>query len=248
MDRSDAFYAIRDAGGKRWSRWLLGTKVLVAQVAVAIAVALPFSVWINQVGKLWSSRTGSQLVGAVVVIAGLLSMLGIIVRAILGLLPERTSIRLLLRSAKTLEAAAADGAGDGQIARGSTTSAPAETAPVMRRGGDGKWPMRVVPPCVGLSAQPFVVEGRGGPWLIDTGYIELFDKTPSKDGRAAVVGELVVDVGEEVVMLAESQDEVQAPNWFSGAVRLSGYRDRRIRRLEGTEKNPIRIWRVPKSA
>ena len=248
MDRLDPYDAIREAGGKEWSLWLLGTKALLVQVAAAIAVALPFSVWINTAIKLWSSRTGSQLVGGVVVIAGLLSMLVIIVRVIFGLLPERTSIRRLLRSAKALEAAAADGASNGQVARGSITSASAETVPVLLRVADTKLELGVLPSGVRLYAQPFVVEGRGGPWLIDTAYIELFDKTPSKDGRAAVIGELVVTVGEEVVMLADSQDEVQAPTWFSGAVGLPGYRDRRIRRLVGTEKDPIRIWRVPKSA
>ncbi len=152
------------------------------------------------------------------------------------------------KSTKKLERAAARGGEDGPVVRGAIAATPDGKASALFREASTLDVRGQPAPHVRVTAQPFVVEGPGGPWLTDTAFIEAFDKTPSRVGRAAVDGELSAGVGDEEVIRATAQEQVRAPPWVSNAVGLPGYRDRRIRRLIGTEKDPIRIWWVPKSA
>jgi hypothetical protein len=160
---------------------------------------------------------------------------------------RESSLEQLLQRARALEALAQQGTRGEEWARGFISAAHHADAPVIVRELEKPHKEGRADHAVKLTAQPFVVDCDDESLLVDSPYIELVGLAPSVDGEAAVRDELAVHVGERVVVVLGATDDVQAPSWFRGDALSPGYRERKIRRLVGTEKHPIQLWVVPTS-
>lgn len=102
---------------------------------------------------------------------------------------------------------------------------------------------------VRVTMQPFVIETDEGACLIDTRFIEVCGGTPSVDGYSAVWGELVVNVGDEVFVMAAAEEEATVGAWYDGEAARGGFRDNAatMTRLIGTGEEPLRVWLIPAS-
>lgn len=151
----------------------------------------------------------------------------------------------LLRRARAMESALRGDEVGEAVVSGVASTAGSQKVPVMLRevrSMGRRWQRRTV---IKMTSRPFVAAGEMGVWLVDSPCIELVGGIPSRHGVRAVHGELAVHLGQEVLVMAQALDDVQAPSWFEGDTGLSRYRERRIRRAVGSDKDPVRVWALP---
>ena len=130
--------------------------------------------------------------------------------------------------------------------RGRVKAAPSPAEPVIVRETEDA---ESVYHLLRVIAQPFVIETDKGPCLIDTRFIEVCGGTPSVDGYSAIWGELVVNVGDEVYVIAAAEDEAAVGAWLDVEAAGGSFRDHAgtMTRLVGTGEEPLRVWLIPSS-
>lgn len=223
-----------------WARPVLTSAVTYAWLTVLVlAAVIPASFIVGALMDLLAGH-GSRALRVVVIVACgavMVPLLRVFVRMLLWVTP-----RVLRRRSERLATLVVNGpTARGQVVeRCTVVAAPTTELPVVCRTAtkdDPKYRPELV-----VTSQLFVVRGDAGPLLVDTPYIEAGGGAPSRADRESVWRELEIGVGDEILLTGGTEDQAKYPTWFLDEGASHGYRDRTIRRIRGSEADPVRIW------